>query len=217
MTGFPDERTRIARELHDGVGQLITSARLLIEADPANAELVASLLADASAELSRFCTPPDAGNPLPAGLGMALSELANRTSVLPGVSCMFACSRMISDRDRSALHVFRVAQEAVGNAVRHGGATELSIVLDVHDEQLVLTVTDNGRWVAADEEVEHRGLANMHARAASVGGQLQIHPGDDAAGTSVCFTLPRSVSMPQMGDGHAGDGHTGSAHEIRLL
>jgi len=218
------ERDRIARELHDGVGQLVTAARLLAEANPDNAQLVASLLADASSELSRICKSLDKGDasplhvrPLHAGLGLALSELANRTSVLPGVACMFACSRMISDRDQTALHVYRVAQEAVNNAVRHGRATELSLVLRVQDDALVLTVTDNGRWVAADDAVEHHGLANMATRAADAGGTLDIRPGDDEAGTSVTLTLPRHSADSHAQFPSGGDGQEGGVHEIRLL
>jgi hypothetical protein len=185
------ERDRIARELHDGVGQLITAARLLVEGNAANAPLVSSLLADAASELTRICSSLDTVSALRSGLGRALSELANRTSVLPGVMCTFACSRMISDQDHLALQVYRVAQEAVNNAVRHGCATELSIELGVTADDLALTVTDNGRWSAKDDTIEHRGLLNMKARAADVGGTLHIRPGDDSARTSVTFTLPR--------------------------
>ena len=196
------ERDRIARELHDGVGQLITAARLLIDANDGNGPLVSSLLADATWELSRICTMLDTVSPLREGLGRALSELANRTSVLAGVTCTFACSQMISDQDHAALQVYRVAQEAVNNAIRHGGSTELSVALGVTEEQMALTVTDNGRWSAPDVRVEHRGLANMTARAASIGGKLRIRPGDEFTSTSVTLTVPRRAagSLVNSGD-----------------
>ena len=74
-----------------------------------------------------------------------LQELAAKTSKIFGIKCRFACEGTVLVADISvATHLFRIAQEAVSNAVKHGGASEVVIRLEVGHENALLLVSDDG-------------------------------------------------------------------------
>ncbi len=94
-----------------------------------------------------------------------------------------------------AVAVFRIAQEALRNAIQHADASEIEVRLVNYPDRLRLTVTDDGRGIAGGIEagrfVEkgHFGLAGMRERAAMVGGKLEVHSAPDY-GTVVVLELP---------------------------
>src|SRR5690606_25340297 len=79
------------------------------------------------------------------GLMSGLQELAANTEKIFGVQCVFTCEKpvMLSDH-AAATHLFRIAQEAVSNAIRHGKARQIEIGLSQKSSRLILTVSDNG-------------------------------------------------------------------------
>ncbi|XZE55044.1 chemotaxis protein CheB [Planctomycetaceae bacterium SH139] len=127
------------------------------------------------------------------GLQSALTELAGATTVVGKIACGFVqhgSSTIASNK--IATHLYRIAQESVNNALRHGNATDIQISLSTNDGQTELEVSDNG--VGVDEAVlrshgkEGRGLQIMEYRAHVIGGILSISPGSNH-GTIVRCTI----------------------------
>jgi signal transduction histidine kinase len=93
----------------------------------------------------------------------------------------------ISERSQDAL--YRIAQEAVSNAVRHARPTAVTVALRVGDDQADLTVVNNGR-VTKRVETAGMGMQTMRERAAAVGGTLAVADRDDSQGWHVRARLP---------------------------
>jgi signal transduction histidine kinase len=194
-----EERHRIARELHDSMTQKLFSLRLtadaaatLAERDPpraaAHLTTVVRLAAEATDELRAIMVglgPVDlAGD----GIGVALRKQAELLDRAHGASVRFhgnGVPRLSPAREEL---VYRVAQEAVHNALRHGDPHLVAIDLTTDDGMVVLVVSDDGRGFdpdLADSSARRRlGLASMRDRARSAGGRLTVHsrPG---SGTTV--------------------------------
>jgi signal transduction histidine kinase len=197
-----EERARLARELHDAVSQKLFSIRAHARAatvlgdrgDCAGAtreiEAVASLGAEAHAELRAVIdglAPPD----LEAA---GLAESLRRYAVLAGrahrVPVVFAapCDLPVLRAGVDAA-LYRVAQEALHNALRHAGASRISVTLSLSSRprSVVLEVADDGHGFVVDAPSAGLGLASMRERAAAAGGSLTIESG---AGTRVRMTVP---------------------------
>jgi signal transduction histidine kinase len=206
-----EERQRIARELHDAVTQKLFSLRLTAEAaaalvprDPARAaaelDTVRRLAAEATAELKSIVVglrPVDlAGDGLSAALERQ-AELLDRVHA-PRVSfAADAVPRLPAQREEAA---YRIAQEALHNALRHASARHVAVELRRAGPGVVLTVSDDGRGfdgrmppgrdTAADGAPRPRlGLASMRERARAAGARLLVRssPGE---GTVVTLEVP---------------------------
>ncbi len=196
-----EERARLARELHDAVSQKLFSIRAHARAAAIHAsrqscesairemEAVATLGAEAHAELRAVIdglAPPD----LAAG-GLADSlrryaELAGRAHGVPVVFSAPDCE-LPSQGSRIDAAIYRVAQEALHNALRHARAREVRVSLRKVGRKMVLEVADDGRGFAPQAPSAGLGLASMRERAAAVGGSLVIRSG---TGTKVRMSVP---------------------------
>ena len=198
-----EERTRVARELHDSVAQQLFSlvltaeaADTLLERDPqaARAQLdrLRALAKDAQDELRAVIL---ALRPLALeadGLEATLRKHVDivRRVYRQDIGLDVAGSSTLDPTDE--IEVFRIAQEALQNALRHAGAEHLHVRLEADDGRLVLEVADDGAGfdVAATAVRSRRlGLTSMEERAASIGGSLAVEsrPG---AGTTVRLEVP---------------------------
>jgi signal transduction histidine kinase len=193
-----EERARLARELHDAVSQRLFSIRararaaeVLIGKDPARAaaELaaIAELGAQAHGELRAVIdglAPPELDG---------LAESLRRYALLAGRAHGIAVRLTVADPPdldpRVQAAAFRVAQEALHNALRHSGGSEVTVTLARTRRRVVLQVTDNGTGFDPGLASGGLGLASMRERAAAVGGTLRIDsaPG---AGTRVRLAVP---------------------------
>ena len=194
-----EERSRLAGDLHDAVSQKLFSLRararaaaVLAGRDPARAaaemEAVAQLGAEAQAELRAVIdglAPPELGE---AGLAESLRRYAVLAGRAHGVAVRFEAAGLPVLDERQEAALYRVAQEALHNALRHAGAGRIAIELSRSPRRVILAVTDDGAGFAAGAP-EGLGFASMRGRAAAVGGTLTIRsaPG---AGTSVRLALP---------------------------
>lgn len=179
------ERRRIGEDLHDGLGQQLTAIELSCAAiredavqsnSPIAAELerMGVMLREAIAQtrfLARGLVPvgdePDA-------LRIGLAELAERINLLGRLQCRLECPAPVGLADRSAAgHLYRIGQEAVNNAVKHSGATEVVIRLTRSGREVQLRIADNGRGLPA-ERPAGLGLEVMKHRAALIGATLDI-------------------------------------------
>ena len=129
----------------------------------------------------------------PTGLLSALRELADNISKLFRVQCQFQYDRAICLKSGSiATHLYRIAQEAISNAIRHGHAGHIQLSLFCRQDVLHFSIQDNGRGMPSETK-RHKGmgLSVMEYRARAIGGTFEIHaaPG---RGTIVSCDLPLS-------------------------
>jgi signal transduction histidine kinase len=199
------ERRRIGQDLHDGLGQMLTGIGLLGQnltrqlkkedhrlAD--DAEEITSLVKEAdqyARDLSRGLTPVDLE---PSGLTQALQRLTDNAIRLFDVDCAFKEVETVLVHDSTtATHLYRIAQEAVSNAVRHGDANRIAITLAAGEDQIRLRIRDDGRGFDPHEvDGPGKGVHIMNYRARIIGGTLEISS-DLGEGTVVTCTLPRDV------------------------
>src|SRR5580658_1089793 len=194
-----EERARLARELHDAVTQRLFSIRahtraaeMLIAKDPdrAAAELhaIAELGAQAHGELRAVIdglAPPELD-----GLAESLRRYALLAGRAHGTEVRLAAADVPDLDPRVQAAAFRVAQEALHNALRHSGASEVSLTLSRARGRVVLEVADDGTGFDPELASAGLGLTSMRERAAAVGGTLRVSsaPG---AGTRVRLAVPR--------------------------
>jgi signal transduction histidine kinase len=199
-----EERARLARELHDAVSQKLFSIRLKARAaavlaprDPARAvaemESVAALSGEAHAELRAVIdglAPPDLSA---AGLAESLRGYAVLAGKAYGVEVRVSAGDLPPLGAPRETAIYRVAQEALHNALRHSGASEICVSLTARQRRVILDVRDRGKGFAADAPSGGLGLASMRERAASVGGTLTIDsaPGD---GTRLRLAVPAGAA-----------------------
>jgi two-component system, LuxR family, sensor kinase FixL len=203
-TAGEQERTRIARELHDGLGQQIggllflTSGlhRDLQAANSPQAETVGQLCAELGTALTqarRLAHDLYAVSPTPEGLVEALENLAERVSTDRRVECGFAGDKNVRvPNPVAASHLYRIAQEATHNALKHSQATRIDLELRRVSAGVELRVRDNGVGFPADQKAHGLGLRTMEQRARLVGGRLKIHP-HPAGGIEVVCAVPKAV------------------------
>ena len=202
MAGQEKERTAIARELHDELGQVLTALRM----DSVwLAEHLKNGAANAAARASKMCELIDSTIDEVRGLATRLrpgvldhlglidalewyaAEFAKRT----GITCIFKSLDISKVDDIVATAAYRIAQEALTNVARHSFATKAQITLKADAGTLTLAVTDNGRGFDTRRiaESECLGLAGMRERASLIGGSLEIQS-KPQKGTQVYFKLP---------------------------
>jgi PAS domain S-box-containing protein len=199
------EKRRISQDLHDSLGQLLTgigfrckslenklAARGLPEATTARqiAELVTQAVDDARG-LARGLQPVEAR---PNGLVAAPEQFADRMSGIFGVACTFTCESSFELHDAAAANnLYRIAQEAAHNAMKHGRATTVSISVSRAGDVIRLEVRDDG--IGFDEpaagETEGLGLQIMRYRAAMIGATLTIRRAAESRGTVVTCEAAR--------------------------
>lgn len=194
------ESRRIGRELHDHLCQHLLGAAFSAKAmamgqpreSPLSTELeaLARLINSAvqqSRDIARGLNPVELDA---AGLMTALQVLTDRPK--PGIACRLECERDVLLLDaEAALQAYRIAQEAVANAVEHSGATEIVIRLAEDAQGIVLSITDNGKGF--DPKAGNHaglGLEIMRYRAQVISGNVGVHT-SPYGGSSVVLSLPK--------------------------
>jgi len=199
LTAVEQERERLGRDLHDDLSQRLAGAALMTRtlakelkgrsaADREKARALGDLLAEATSvarNLSRGLHPIT----LTAnGLPKALEELATR--VPQNVRFNWPTSKKLDLDPSVALHVYRIAEEAVGNAVRHAQAKSITIELNTTPgRKIALAITDDGKGLGTRRRPEGMGLQNMRYRARVIRGTLKIASAPKR-GTVVTCILP---------------------------
>jgi signal transduction histidine kinase len=186
------ERQRIMRDLHDGVGSRLFVLLSRVERGDMTATATAEALRGCISEMRLAL---DTLAPAEQDFRSALGNFLFRwRSQLQACGIHLAWDIDVPDEalqvaPHAALQLLRVAQEALTNVVKHANASEVSVQLRLVDGQLELEVRDNGIGAAGvSEESSGRGLNNMRSRAGQLGGQLQVHGG--SGGTSVTVLVP---------------------------
>lgn len=183
-----EEQKRIGQELHDGLGQHLTGIAFLCKVmeqklsakaldEKTDAAEIVQLVNQAVAKtrlLARGLFPVE----LEAnGLMAALEQLAANTQRLYGVECLFNCDEPVLVHDNAvAINLYRIAQEAVNNAVKHSQASQILLELANLGDQPLLTVTDNGIGLEPTDARNDNGMGMhiMHYRAKMIGATLEV-------------------------------------------
>lgn len=197
------EHQRIGQDLHDDLCQQLVAIQYTAAAFKRDLLQAESRIADASAEIVELLkdavvrTRQMARSIFPvrldqAGLMSALQEMAEKSSRLFGIECRLNCMTPVLLEDlTTGTHLFRIAQEALSNAVRHGHATEVSIVLESEPHQLTLTIQDDGIGLpTVPVDCDGMGIHIMHYRSRMIGATLQIE-GLPQGGVAVRCALPQ--------------------------
>ena len=196
------ERLRIARALHDEAGQTLTAVTLEIERAASQgpeserermAEL-ASQLQSTLDEIRRISRElrPEALDDL--GLVNALIALSTRAARQGGLQIERHFSENLPPLSAELeLVIYRVAQEALTNVLRHAGASRCVIGLESADGRIELSVSDDGAGIPERVEGQAFGIEGMRERALLVGGSLAIEPGS-GKGTTVRLSVPLEPS-----------------------
>jgi len=197
------EKARLGQDLHDGLCQQLvrtTFACKILEQEMVDqpsspqdrARKIAALLNDAITQtrnIARGLYPVQLDG---EGFDSALKDLCATISEQWALSCVLICSDPVTIPSSTlAMHLYRIAQEAVTNAAKHGKCTHIVVELASNDAAILLTVTDDGVGIESMEQL-HQGMGFhiMTYRANLIGASLKIKKGP-AAGTVVCCSLPK--------------------------
>jgi signal transduction histidine kinase len=199
------ERRRIANDLHDGVGQLLTSVK--INLDVANERLSNTIASDdlkliqnsketieqltiEIRNISYNLSPPSLQQ---FGLKTAMEEELKKINLKSGYEISFYASQnTVHLSPKTEIILFRSFQELLNNAIKHSSATELTVQLIQHTGKIVLMVEDNGKGFIFSESLAKKdssGLKNLVSRIESVNGKISVDS-STVSGTSVIIEVP---------------------------
>jgi len=203
-----EERTRISREVHDELGQALTSFKLdvswmagkLPRDCKALAARIKALIAHIDSTIQTVRRISSELRPgvldhlgLVAALEWQAAEFQNRTGIKCEVHTHVGEASLEQDLSTT---LFRIFQETLTNVIRHAGATEVAVCLSETDGQMTLEVTDNGRGISRAEMNNSRsmGLLGMRERAALLGGIFRIGRLKKGTGTRVSVSIPTQLT-----------------------
>lgn len=191
VDGLENERERLARELHDGVCNSLYTVQLRIASGNTDAEGQAAMIDECRNQVRRIShemMPPEFSY---ADISMVLDDYLCQAAEAGRCEITYKATPEGADwsrvDDSTALEIYRIAQEAVANAMKHSGATRIDVRLAVQGKGLELTVTDNGQ--PSKRASAGIGRRTMRQRAAAVNGHLDTWSSDGH--TTVRLTISR--------------------------
>ena len=203
-----EERMRIAREIHDELGQVLTGlkmdvvslARRMSDTTTAQnwqqlkerTQSIAELINDAILTVRRISTELRPGLLDAVGLTAAIEWQAKEFENRTGIKCNMRLPTVDITLDQNrTVAVFRIFQEILTNITRHAQASEVNVILEAREADLLLEATDNGRGIRASEfsNPKSLGLLGMRERTLLLGGEFNIR-GVQGKGTTVTVRIP---------------------------
>lgn len=198
-----ETQRQIGRELHDDLGQQLTGVafmtevlhRHLEEEGHEDAKTAAKITALINAAISKAHHLAHDLHPVEmeeSGLRAMLMRLATNTQAIYGIKCECICEGEPKIRSQNAAtNLFRIAQEAVHNAVKHSEASKITLALRAKADTLTMEIIDNGRGIGGPQEADASkglGMNTMRYRASVLNAELEIHQ-MERGGTRVAVTL----------------------------
>ncbi len=195
-----EERARIGQDLHDELGQMLTGIGLLTRNIERKLRDDGSDEADQIAEITQLISQADevartlSHGLMPVvldrnGLSSALQRLTKKISQVAAVRCLFEENGSAVVSNDVAVHLYRIAQEAINNSLKHGKANEIRLKLQSSTDQLRLRVSDDGQGFDEDwKSMGGMGVRIMQHRASIIGGRIDISSSSEF-GTSVTCTI----------------------------
>ncbi len=214
VTASENERREIGRDLHDALGQIITGISLLskslakklsgVDASLAEeAEAIAGMSAEAMAEAKRLAYGAFPTELEKQGLLVALTQIAETSHRVYHIEALFSGPAHWAPLARDVeLHLYRIAQESVANAIKHGKPRRVQISLQRDRDGITLTVIDDGIGLPAKRDTSRisMGLDIMRHRANLIGGTFAIAPRKDGlSGTEVRCCIPKAFLVTKGG------------------
>ncbi|MDX2130283.1 MAG: histidine kinase [Chloroherpetonaceae bacterium] len=183
LEGEESERKRVSRELHDGLGQILTAIQFQIQSLPESEKRqeLLHLLYDAIEEVKLLSYNLMPRVLVDFGLRAALQKLSLETAKHTAIPIRFESNVPTDKRFSEPLEIglFRIAQEAINNAVKHANTGSLSVKFLLNDNRLSLSISDKGKGIGegifSAENRKGNGLRNMEERAKILGAAFSIH------------------------------------------
>lgn len=177
IEGQEDERTRLAKELHDGISNQLLAVEMKLNEEgltPQTMQLL-SMSREQVRQVSHKLIPPDFEH-------ATLDEvIRNYADSLDGLhQCEVTYRQTPPDTDwteippAKALEIYRIIQEAVSNSLKHANATSLSIGVHLDDENLKVLISDNGTWKKTKKDSTGIGARTISQRASAINGKIEI-------------------------------------------
>jgi two-component system CheB/CheR fusion protein len=202
------EQRRIGQELHDGTQQELTGLGLLASnlsetlrdkqtPEAELAERLAAGIAAANANVRSLARGLLPGDVRAKSLAPALEELARTIALHHAVECRFECPEPVEiGDDVAAMHLYRIAQEAVTNAIKHAEAHTVTVRLRQRDEGLELEVVDDGAGIDRSTSTSQQGLGlrTMAHRCSLLGGKLTVEQAE-TGGTRIACRIDRTEEL----------------------
>ena len=190
LSAQEEERRRIARELHDEAGQILTAVKIDLDlaGRKESAELVGRAIAQ-TRNLSNLLRPQVLDLGLIPAIRSLTDDFSARTEVRASLNLPESLPGISSDRQ---VAIYRIAQEALTNVSRHANAKEVRIVIEAENDHIALTVEDDGRGPSGELR-PHLGLIGMRERVAALGGTLAVGAGH-GGGFRIEARIPRQES-----------------------
>ncbi len=199
ITTLERERARIASDLHDDLGPLLSAVKLKInsfELTDENDKLQMDLTNDHIDDILKrirdisFDLMPNAL--IRKGLVKALREFLDYLNNEGSIKFVFESSDKIQVSEQKAVNIYRIVQEAVNNAIKHSGASEFCLKIESGNKNLLISIRDNGKGFDHDKESETNvgfGLRGLVSRTEVIGGKMYLEsvPGK---GTTYSFEIP---------------------------
>jgi PAS domain S-box-containing protein len=207
------EKSRVGQDLHDGLCQELAGIAFLAkalkrnleedtispEAVASKADQIANLLKEAISGARGLAARMYPVSIEDSGLAPALEKLASETAERFHIKCQFRCAAPVVLADKQvAAHVYRITQEAVSNAIRHGSAKEVNINLGLARNRITVKIEDDGDGSLKDIKATGMGLRTMNYRARSIGGELEIQQRREG-GIAVVISFPNEQRIEREG------------------
>jgi signal transduction histidine kinase len=197
IEGQERERERISRDLHDGIGQLLTALRLqigLIEnMDESKRHELISILDDTIIEVRRISNNSMPSVLIDFGLEAGLKHLIDYINKLtPNVNIQLFYINDAKEHKSPyeiRINLYRIAQEAINNALKYANATEISVSVFRDDTSIRMQIMDNGIGIKNEDIGKGKGIINMKERATMLNGVFQIES-SSTEGTSLNIEIP---------------------------
>ncbi|MHB1400362.1 MAG: cache domain-containing protein [Trichloromonadaceae bacterium] len=193
------ERMRIGQELHDDLAPHLIGTEVMCRvlqkklaenspADAPQAEVIGALVSEATKKTRALARGLCPLHMVEEGLGFALRELTDTVRTIFPVHCQLEGGDRVAHRGAVAVHLYRIAQEAIYNAVKHAEASTISVTLNQDAEALTLEVTDDGKGLPTAGTMTGMGMRIMNFRARMIGADLEIESRPET-GTTVRLCL----------------------------
>jgi PAS domain S-box-containing protein len=195
LEGQEKERSRIAKDLHDGLGQMLTAIKMniaLMASHDNRAQDLSRLIDEAVQESVRISENLVPSRLKDFDLATCINTLCNQIHQSTRTRINFeALGEPIPLDQQQKIHFFRIAQEAISNAIKHAQASHIVVQLTQDENNTILTIEDDGKGIPSSVQANslRHGLANMRDRAHMMGGKLTIES-DTNRGTLIIAEAP---------------------------
>ncbi len=197
------ERKRISRELHDGLGQKLIGAKLQLEncndtditciqTTTRNVKDRLHLIVDELRRISNDLMPSSLEE---LGLETALKNLCRDVEQQTGIEVDFDSDPDIPIKGKTAIYLFRIAQEGIQNTIKHSHASRLSLQLLKNRDFLILILEDNGSGFDIRSIIKGNGLSNIKERSSLLGGTFTLES-EAGSGTTIRIKIPIKHGNP---------------------